>query len=76
VGTVVMSQIGLVVDALTRVSHEPPAATQTGLYDELVLYLVMQQPLVQRLPGQHGPPGLPQTWHRELLQIVPGSLQV
>lgn len=72
--TVVVSHRGLVVELVTSVSQLEAAATQTGLYD--VLYRVMQQPVLQVLPAQQGPPAVPHAWHRLLLQIIPGSVQV
>jgi hypothetical protein len=72
--TVVVSHTGLVVDVEARLSQTVPAATQTGLYD--VLYRVMQQPVLQVLPAQQGALSVPHAWHRLLLQIIPGSVQV
>jgi hypothetical protein len=37
---------------------------------------VTQQPEVQVFPLQQGAPAPPQTWHKELLQMVPASVQV
>jgi hypothetical protein len=71
---VVVSHTGLVVELVTRLSQAVPVFTQMGLYD--VLYRVMQQPVLQLLPAQQGPPAVPHAWHRLLLQIIPGSVQV